>query len=1002
MESEDDNTTGGSIHCFDIHSDKELADFLKEDNVNNSLKMFHINLRSVRKNFNDIVVYLEAVSVMFDIIVFTECWLSGGGWRESIEGYDLVTTETFRNQNDGVVIYIHNRLSAVTTQIAFGDVYGLNTNFTYGKNKFNLLTFYRTHDSDINWFLEELERYYNNICKGVMCIFMGDLNIDILDNDVYSDRYMNSLLQAGLVQCIDRATRVTDNDRGSCLDHIFTSYCDLQNVRSAVVHTEITDHYSTVLTITDTDHSHSVTQPTTQLTYIDLNVLTDQLSHSNWDPVLSCLEVNASTDNFLSIIKGAMERSTKLINKSNSRFKKLKPWITTDLIACIRYRDKLSKSVKHQPFNINLKERFYAYRQFLSNSLKQAKRDYYRTKITNSGKNTNIFWGVVNELAGRVKHKDKFPIQKYMSSSIPVNEDGCRQAAHDFNTYFSAVGQNLANAINGGGDPVVRDSDYSLNSNFTLNTVTEQDIVRYVSSLRGGSAPGHDGFSAKALKENIHILTTPLQHIINLSILSGIFPDNFKMAKVVPLHKSNTVTDKSNFRPISLLSVFSKILERIVKDQLTDYLDNNNILCNCQFGFRKDKNINDALYEVVKQINLSFTKNNRSMLIFLDLTKAFDSVDRGKLLQKLDLIGVRGNALAWFRSYLTERRQSVSICGVNSDALPIDFGVVQGSTLGPILFLIYINNISRLKLFSKLSLFADDTLIFIESSNWQDARIKALHDLMFIKQWLDQNTLSLNISKTKFMPISLRECSDYTLRDLTIHSCGDYLNLTCNCEAIERVTTYKYLGVIIDHRVRWAEHIQYIKTKIRKYLFAFRQLREVLNDNEIKIVYYAYIQSLLSFGIVAWGGANKSILEPLYVVQKSILKVAFNKARRYPTDTLFQDVSVLNIRQLFIKHLMVFIFKHYNSIFSPILHTYSTRYSANVGFLTPTINKSFSTTTPVYIAHALLLNLQRNKPNFNLFSCTSISIFKKQVTDWINQIGLEGAENVITSVYGRN
>ena len=238
---------------------------------------------------------------------------------------------------------------------------------------------------------------------------------------------------------------------------------------------------------------------------------------------------------------------------------------------------------------------------------------------------------------------------------------------------------------------------------------------------------------------------------------------------------------------------------------------------------------------------------------------------------------------------------------------------------------------------------------------------------MIIKKWLDQNILSLNISKTKYMPLSLSQQSDYALQDVVIHSCGDHQSNTCNCKTIDNVPYYKYLGVIFDFRLKWSEHIEFLKKNIRKYLFAFKQLRAVLKDNEIKLTYFAYVQSVISFGIIAWGAAYKTTLNPLLIAQKSILKVAFNKPIRYPTDSLFSDTSILSIRHLFIKNLLIHIHKNFNHMFTSTTHTYNTRYSINTGINAMQLVKAYSATNPAYVANVLFRNIITTLEELDMF-----------------------------------
>lgn len=919
---------------------------------------------------------------------------------EGLEGFDLVTTENWRNRNDGVIVYHNKRLNAMAEQLVLGDVFGIKLRFTINGDVFVLSAFYRTFDSDILLFLDELEGYYARLNRNDSHIWLGDLNINTQLHSENSDRYLNCLEGAGFVQCIDKPTRVTDNS-ATCLDHIFIRYNHLDRVQAAVFQTRTTDHFSTALTITfpatNTDTANN--PPVPDNTYIDYALLSHNLQGLSWDPITNNGNVNSCFTDFNSIITHTIDNSKKNKN-STTRFKKLKPWITVDLIKMIRKRDKLSKRVSRQPFNNNLKFYYRAYRQTLSIELKSAKRVYYRNKLQLYNNNPKLFWGVINELTGVRATRDNFPLHKFRPNICYASSVIYKEIADEFNIFFSNIGQTLALSIPVTNNPIMNDADYRLDCVFHLHTITEPDIIRHVTSLRGGSAPGCDNVPANVVKQNIHILAKPLLHLVNLSISTGIFPDIYKTAKVFPLYKANDYTDKNNFRPISLLSVFSKVLERVVKEQLVVFLLANKILSERQYGFREDRAISDVLFDVNKELHDSISKDDKIMLVFLDIKKAFDSIDRNKLLLKLEAIGARDNSLAWFTSYLDGRRQCVSILGVNSDFLPVDYGVVQGSTLGPILFLIYINNISKLSLKGKLFLFADDTLIFLRGKTWKEVRLAAMHDLMILKQWFDQNVLSLNVSKTKYLPLSLRPSSDYDLNDVIIHTCNIYNNLNCQCEAIEKVCSYKYLGVTFDSRMNWSPHINLLKKKLRKYIFAFKNLRDILEEKEIKLAYYAYVQSLLSFGIILWGGAFSNHIQPLNVVQKSILKVGFGKERRYPSEVLFSETGIFSIRHLYVKSLLIHIFKNYQNIFLPISHSYNTRYSRQVGINSISLFKSHLATNSFYVCNVLYRNLG-NDSNTHMFHAVSLSVFKRRVSKWLLGLSVSDVEGLITAEFRR-
>lgn len=337
--------------------------------------------------------------------------------------------------------------------------------------------------------------------------------------------------------------------------------------------------------------------------------------------------------------------------------------------------------------------------------------------------------------------------------------------------------------------------------------------------------------------------------------------------------------------------------------------------------------------------------------------------------------------------------------GVAGDPQPVDYGVIQGSTLGPILFLIYINNISKTNIKGKLFLFADDALVFVQGKNWLETKNNALQSLMILKKWFDQNLLSLNITKTKFMTVSLSKLSDYNLQNLVIHNCGNYMNSSCECKSIEKVNNYKYLGIVFDTRMTWELHINLLTKKLRQYFFAFKQLREILDSNEIKLVYYGYIQSILTFGNIAWGGAHTSVILPLFVAQKKILKIAFKKPLRYPTSCLFEECSVFSIKQLYVKSLLIHIFCNYQTLYSEVSHSYNTRYSQNVGVTALQLSKSFSKTCSYYLCNILYRNICQFFPNYriSMFDSPSLPVFKKQAKQWILHIGLEGAESIVSA-----
>lgn len=961
-------------------------------NTEHTLKIFSTNIRSYNKNFDLLLSHLNLIKTKFDLIILGETWLGREGQGTQIEGYRLFETSMGKTRNDGVIVYVRESVQVYgVNEVEVGDVFGLSLECSYLGKQCNLLAIYRTHMSELDIFTNALANYYDNIVKHKTYVLVGDINVNLLDRDAKTERYLDCLYEAGFMCCIDEPTRVV-NDTKTCLDHIFVHHDNFKNIQSAVIESDITDHYSVCLGIT----FQSSRLPTSlTYTYIDKIQLGEIITNCDWSSVTGEENVNICANSFFENVVQSVEKSTKT-KTYKPRLVPLKPWITEGIVLSIRKRDKLSKLMKKQPFNARLKQYYKNYRNTLHTLIKTTKVMFYKGKISDARNNPKIFWRTINELAGKSTKNESFPLEKYTSN----NQQNCLQVdlrervAKEFNQYFSQVGYNLASKIDCSGPPVVNDDDYTSDAQFTLHQITNDELRVYVNSLRGGSAPGYDGISANFLKNNFNAFCKPLLHIINLSLKTGIFPEVFKIAKVIPIYKSNDFTASSNYRPISLLSVFSKVLEKIVKDQLLSYLVINNILNNKQFGFQKSKNIADALFSLNESINKAISCGNKSLIMFLDLAKAFDSLDRTVLLKKMERIGIKGSAMNWFKTYLENRKQFVYINGSKSDLKTVDYGVIQGSTLGPLLFLIYVNNLPNIRINGELFLFADDTAVFIEDKNWDILFEKATRDISLLKKWFDQNLLTLNIAKTKFMPIYLRNSAGTQVSSITLHTCGETEG--CSCGAIERVNSYKYLGVVFDSKLTWKEHITYVNTKLRKLIYAFKQLHEVLQLHEIRMAYCAFAQSIIEGGIIAWGGAYKSYIQPLQITQKAIIKAGLGKSRRYPSNLVFSELKVFDIRQLYIRALVLYVFKNSDQLFTNITHNYSTRSVLSEGIQIPRLIKTFSTTNSYYISHMIYKNLPESLKNFQNYSQLT---FKKALTKWLVEIGIDNTELLMGSMY---
>lgn len=994
---EDDNSIFTCSVCEDINQAKSY--FLEDGKLKNGLRILHQNIRSYNRNFDEFLILLQGLDITYHCLVLTECWLSDDTNILQIRDYNVFRSANSRNASDGVVVYVHRDLPVSScSQLTVGGVAtALALTFAWQGVTCDLLATYRGPNTSLAAFIDGISTYCNDrdTDAGRISILTGDTNCNILNvtSNSQEERYVDMLINAGFISCVDGVTRPAS---GSCLDHFFVKVPYGININPIIIHSALTDHYSTCLEIYSSKYKNSKNKTFPKnILKTDWNKVRKNLVSQTWNLVTETDDINESVNNFINTITEIISsNSEKLTSTCNTS--KIKPWITFGLVKSIRYRDKLYKKLNKQPFNDRLRSEYTRYRNTLHSVIKRAKFNYYQEKIQSSNGNPRKFWHIVNEVAGRSVLREPFPVDGFVARGEDATPDQVKIISNTFNTFFASVGSRLASALNTAGPAIVDDSEYALESVFDLRPVTQKELAQVIRNLKGRSAPGWDSIPSRLIKDNIRSVTAPLLHIINLSIRSGQFPDALKIATVVPIYKSGIKYEYANFRPISLLSVVSKILERCVKNQLVTYLHEYNIISPEQYGFQRNKNTSDALFDFTKFISQNIGVNNRVLITFLDIAKAFDCVDRLKLLAKLELLGFKNKVLAWFSSFLENRLQKVAINGVDSDMASIDYGVIQGSTLGPLLFLLYVNNITKVGLNGKLFLFADDTALVSTGGTWDEVYMQASQDLMNIKSWFDFNSLTVNISKTKCLPIFKRVDGDPGPRTLRLHSCADSLSVNCGCETVERVDQYTYLGIIIDRKLNWAPHVQQVKQRLRRYVYAFRQLTRVLSVKQCRIVYYAYVQSVLLYGILAWGGASANVLEPLAVTQRAIIKSILRKPSMYPTLQLFEEFPVHNIRQLFIKTLLLYIRNNKKSLFTITVHNYSTRNRANLGYQTPRMQHSGDAYNSFYISQQLYKNVPLDIVEAEE---GSVSVYKRKVSEWLFRIGPVAAEVIIHSTY---
>ena len=360
--------------------------------------------------------------------------------------------------------------------------------------------------------------------------------------------------------------------------------------------------------------------------------------------------------------------------------------------------------------------------------------------------------------------------------------------------------------------------------------MTPDELSKIVQSLKNG-APGHDGVSSQILKERMNAIIDPLCFLCNRSLEQGVFPDELKLANVLPLFKSGDSMLFNNYHPVSLLCTLSKVFEKVMYSRLLNFLEKHNIIVKNQFGFRRLHSSYMALMFMMGKITAAMDNGDYVIGIFLDFSKAFDTVNHDILLEKLCHYGIRENTLEWFKSYLTNRRQFVTYNGMVSKTKCITCCVPQGSILGPLLFLIYINDLYNVCCASIPILFADDTNLFYSGSH-VDALVQNINDeLLNISKWLKAKMLSLNIKKTHFIIFHRKK------------TCVSNLKYKLTTRISKR---YIKLGVIIDCKLSWKYHIALVSGKLSRSIGMISKARECLNRKSLLTLYHSFVYPYLT------------------------------------------------------------------------------------------------------------------------------------------------------------
>ena len=870
------------------------SNFSQEYHDNKNLNILHLNAESIRNKI-DVV---ESESIGYDIVCITESWLN-----DSIESDSIMLTgfsKPYRKDRPdgygGVMIYVSENLTAVERpDLDIPQLEAIWVEIKHPKMTGLFCSMYRPPKKPIFYWDLIDQSLENARSTGINHIFLlGDLNCNQLQPN---NKLSTIFAKYNLTQQIKVPT-YTKGTSHKCLDIIATNSTDF--IDSTGTMPPSTSNHKPIYAILKLEKPKLRTyKRQIWLTKnVDWDKLNDELQNQNWEETLKQKDLNSMlscwTKTFINIAQNHIKRIYVTVRPSECK------WMTNEIRRLIRIRNRLHTKAKKKNTTHSW-EKHKKTRNKLKEMIKKAKENYNHrvTEQINQGGKTNprVWWSLVKQYYSKnaaTKSQNKPLIVD--GNTISNDED----KANALNNFF--VEQTKLNT-NGASPPTIPTKHHSNLNTINIKASTVKDMIDIINVNK---SCGPDPISSIILKKTSHSISPILAKLFNYSIKSSIFPDAWKLAHVVPIHKKGDESQCKNFRPISLLPCLSKVFERCVFKDIFNYLHVNNRISKLQAAYSPCNSTEFQLLELYHLIAKAMDEKKIVRFVFCDVSKAFDRVWHEGLIEKLRGIGIGGGLLKWFRSYLSNRKQRVVINGTMSTTLRLHAGVPQGSILGPLLFLIYINDICDV-VKTNIRLYADDSILFATGTNQQTIAEELNQDLARITKWAQDWMVTFNPNKTESLILSRKQTNNIP-------------PLLMNHIPILEVRSHKHLGCHLDNNMKWNTHINDTVTKANRRVDILRGLKHNFNRKTLETLYKSFIRPILEYAHTIWNNCTAEQKQKIESVQLAALRAITGGIRGTSHANLYLETGFTTTYDRRERNCLIMFYKIYHGQTPAYLH----------------------------------------------------------------------------------